>query len=379
MPAEKRIVMVGSIPPPYHGSNTYFLSLLNSELRKKYLIHHVDISDHRGLENMSRLDITNIRLALKGVFDLFGAVKKFRPDIVYIPVASGFLPFLRDGLFMITASAFSKAGIVIHLHEGSYFRDVFYERSSLPVKQFIRYALSRVDTAIVYSGSLKRIFEGLVRNTVAFPNGIDSDTPAVPKKFSGNPKISYVANLFESKGIITFLKASAIISGKFPGAEFIVAGGWGSDKNTVDAKIRNVLSESGISERVKFLGSLPVDKLQSVFQESTMLIFPTKYEVEGCPLVVIEAMMRGVPVISSRGVGAIPDMIDDGKDGFLADPDSPEEIADKACKLLNTPGLYSEISNNAIDRFEREFTMKRNIENVTATFESVMSKKNVNE
>ncbi len=177
MPAKKKTLLIGSLPPPYHGSNVYFEGLLDSKLTDIFEIFHVDISDHRGLENLTRLDTTNVKLALKGILGLWNSLRQFKPDLVYIPAASNFLPFLRDGLFILTTSYFSNAKIVIHLHEGSYFREHFYGKSNFLVKKFVEHSLSKVDTAIVYTRKLEATFNGLVKRVVSFLNGKDVDVP----------------------------------------------------------------------------------------------------------------------------------------------------------------------------------------------------------
>lgn len=374
MPAKKRILMIGSLPPPYHGSNVYFEGLLDSKLKDKYEIFHVDISDHRGLENLTRLDTTNVKLALKGILRLRNALRQFRPDLVYIPVASNFLPFLRDGLFILTASYFSNARIVIHLHEGSYFREHFYGKSNFLVKKFIEHSLSKVDTAIVYTRKLEATFQGLVKKVVSFLNGKDVDVPEEYVRLNHDvTTIGFIGNLFESKGILNFLKSAVIISSACPEARFAVAGTWGADKEKVNREAERIIAEGGIKEKVKFQGSVTGERLNDFYMATDVLIFPSMYPYEGCPLILIDALGFGIPVISSKEIGAIPEMISDGIDGFLVDPANPQEIADKAVMLINDPRLRTEIGKAGRKKYEEEFTKDKNISNIIRTFEDVLS------
>ena len=73
---KNKIVLIGSIPPPFHGSSIYFNNLLNSKIRDEFEISHLDISDHRDLDNLSKLDLTNVRLALKNILSLYKIVKE---------------------------------------------------------------------------------------------------------------------------------------------------------------------------------------------------------------------------------------------------------------------------------------------------------------
>ena len=373
MQAKKKIAMVGSIPPPYHGSNTYFLGLLKSEIAHRYDVIHVDISDHRGLENLSRLDFTNVKIALGGLTKLRSVCKTFSPDIVYIPVASNFLPFLRDGLLIKTASRYSDAKIVIHLHEGSYFRDTFYNNASLPLRKFIESALNDVAAAVVYSKSLERVFEGLVENTVSFFNGVDD---IICKTDQSGRKdyltVSYIGNLYRSKGVLNFLKAASLIHREMPDVRFTVCGAWASDRAEVENEIRQITANGNLKDRLVLTGTVPAEELGRIYAGSDLIIFPTTYPYEGCPLVIIEAMKHGKPVISSRSAGAIPEMIDDGIDGFLIDPENHREIAESAIRLLKDRSLLNAMGASARKKFENEFTKQKNIGNLIRVFESVL-------
>lgn len=371
----KKIIMVGSLPPPYHGSSVYFQGLLNSELKERYELHHVDISDHRGLENLSRLDITNVVRALRGIADLRKTAIGISPDIVYIPVASNILPFLRDGLLMITAARYSDAKIVIHLHEGSYFRDEFYAKSGKAVRKFIEKALSHVDTAIVYSPNLRRVFEGLVGNVVSFFNGAEP-CEAPPETYGRQgANVLFASNLFESKGILAFLKSAVLIAREHPEAVFKVAGAWGADKEFVRSESEKIMKEGGITGKVKFLGTLGSEDLGKEFDDSDVFIFPTKYPYEGCPMILIEAMNHAVPSVTSLGIGAIPEMITHGKEGYLADPDDHAAIAEYALKLLKSKELRRNMGAEARARFESAFTRDINIKNIAKVFDDALAEK----
>jgi len=373
----KKVIITGSVPPPVHGSSIYLSNLLNSKVKDEFEVFHHDISDHRDIKNLSKLDITNIKLALKSISGMRKFVKEKKPDIVYIPVASNFLPYLRDGLMILTASAFSNAKIVIHLHEGSFFNEVFYKNSIPPVKWFIRHSLSKVNTAIVFSEKLKENFEGKVKNITAFMNGMDL-IPADPlKKIHKESEdkfiISFCSNHYESKGIIDILKSAPAILKEFPKTEFHFAGDWPDDERSTKLKADNILSESGIQNNVKFHGVISGKAKEIFFDNTDILLLPTYYPHEGCPLVIIEAFAKGIPVISSNETGAIPEMIEDGVTGMLIDNKNPEQIADAVIKLIKDKDLRQKISIACTDSFQKRFTAEININNIITTFNKALN------
>ena len=101
-PSKYKIIIIGSTPPPHHGSNIYSQNLLNSKIKEEFEVFHLDTSDHRNLDNLSKLDFINVYLAVKNIAELVWILIKIRPELVYIPPAASFLPYFRDGLFILS-------------------------------------------------------------------------------------------------------------------------------------------------------------------------------------------------------------------------------------------------------------------------------------
>ncbi|HMS64856.1 MAG TPA: glycosyltransferase family 4 protein [Ignavibacteria bacterium] len=373
---KKRIIMIGSLPPPYHGSNVYFHNLLNSELKDNFDISHLDISDHRNLDNLSKLDLTNVYLALKNLIMLFVLIKKIKPELIYIPIASNFLPYLRDGLFILLSSYFSKAGIVIHLHEGNFFRKVFYYESGYFNKKFIEYSLSKVNTAIVYTEALKSNFEGFVKNIVAFPNGLKTETITdrniIKQRSSENIQINFMGNFFESKGVLEIIKAAAIVTEKRKDVTFNLAGTWLKNEEKTRLKAEDLIKENQLGSVVKFRGILTGKEKNKFMEETDIFLFPTWYPYEGCPMVILDVMSFGKPVISTKDTGAIPEMVIDGETGILTEPKNVEQIAKAILKLIDNIELMIQMGKTGRERFEKLFTMEINTENIINTFKKVI-------
>ena len=87
---------------------------------------------------------------------------------------------------------------------------------------------------------------------------------------------------------------------------------------------------------------------------ATVTILPSRSD--NCPLVIIESLAVGTPVIGSR-VGGIPEVVRDGIDGFLVPPDDPQALAAKLDLVLANAGLREKLRANAragfLSRFEQ--------------------------
>ena len=95
-----------------------------------------------------------------------------------------------------------------------------------------------------------------------------------------------------------------------------------------------------------------------------ILVFPTKHE--SFPLIILEAMQFGIPVIATKE-GAISEIVTDGETGILIDKDTPSQIAEKLQLLKNNPELCIKMGNKARLKYEQKYTIghfERNLENV---------------
>lgn len=374
MNPKKKAVMVGNLPPPFHGSSIYFMNLLNSRIRESFDVFHLDTSDHRSLENLSKLDYTNVLIALKSILKLRKLLKSENPDIVYIPVASNFLPYLRDGLFIITASAYSKAKIIIHLHEGNYFRNDFYEKSNFILKKFIDLSLRKVRTAIVLSSSFRSTFEGLVANIEVCPNGIKDEFKNPEQKISieevDKIVVSYLGNLLESKGVLDLLNAAVLVLKKITDIEFRFAGAW--KENETKSEAERIVSENRISDRVKFCGVLSGADKTKFLEETDIFVFPTRYRHEGFPLAILEAMSAAIPVISTRNTGAIKEIVIDGETGILIREKNIPEIAGAILKLASDKELRQSMAGKARKKFLENYLFDKNINRIIEIFNDAL-------
>ena len=105
-----RLLVVGPTPPPVHGVTVYVRMLLEaSAVRERWDVVHLDTSDRRSLENLGRIDVTNVFLALRHVAGLAWCTRRERVRAVWIPVSSNTPAYLRDALFILAARSGGSA------------------------------------------------------------------------------------------------------------------------------------------------------------------------------------------------------------------------------------------------------------------------------
>lgn len=129
---------------------------------------------------------------------------------------------------------------------------------------------------------------------------------------------------------------------KSSNVHYLIAG-IGADKE----KLAQQAESYGCSERVHFLGYR--NDIVSLLKCSNMFLFPSFRE--GLSVVLMEAMAAGVPVVASRIRGNV-DLIEDGYNGFLCDPEDAEDFANKIQQILDDPALAERFCNNSLEKIK---------------------------
>lgn len=119
------------------------------------------------------------------------------------------------------------------------------------------------------------------------------------------------------------------------------------------------------------LGGVPYEKMPALYQNADILLFPTVRE--GFGLAAAEAMACGLPVVASD-CSALPELIDEGRGGFLCPVGDVDAFAEKINLLAGNPRLRHEMGEYNRDKVERMFTLKRMTAQYQALFEEVLSK-----
>lgn len=125
---------------------------------------------------------------------------------------------------------------------------------------------------------------------------------------------------------------------------------------------------TGGGKYVEFLGKKYGEEKWQEYSNSDIFVFPTFYENECFPLVVLEAMQQAVPVISTEE-GGIPDIIENGETGLIVKSKSSEDLAKAISLLLDNPDFLVKFGKSGYEMFKSKFThiqFERNIINCLA-------------
>lgn len=174
----------------------------------------------------------------------------------------------------------------------------------------------------------------------------------------GNQKILFVGIDWFRKGGPELLEAFRYVLHRFPNAHLTIAG----------ADVQVDLPNCTV------LGHVNAEQLARHYAESSIFCLPTRQEPFG--IAFVEAMMHRLPVVATR-VGAIPDMVEDGVNGYLVSPGDPHALAQSLCRLLSDPAHCEELGRRSYERACDRYTWPRTGERIRARILKILAEQGV--
>ena len=206
------------------------------------------------------------------------------------------------------------------------------------------------------------------------PNGIDVDRFAKAQASArlreqlgladGWPVVGIVAMLRPEKAHDVFLQAAARVLTQVPTARFLIVGD-GPERPRLEALAKAL----GIADHVNFLGARgDVPDCLSLFDVAVLSSRPV---VETLSVSVLEYMAAGKPVVATR-VGSLPDLVEEGRSGFLVEPGDATAIAERILQLLRDPALAERMGKAGQERVRRHYTVEQMVQQYEALFERLL-------
>lgn len=216
---------------------------------------------------------------------------------------------------------------------------------------------------VVFDGIDRRVYHGHNEQLRAAPEHRGTRTIAGITIPPDVRVVTYCARGFESmRGFDIFMRTAKIICDRMPNVIFLIAGtdriAYGGDENYTGGKTFKqwVLDKDNYDlERIKFLGRIDPLELAKMLASGDLHIYLTVPFVLSWSMV--DAMSAGAVVLGSR-TAPVEEMIEDGRNGLLADFFSPEDFADKAIKVLDNPGDFRPLGRAAERLIEEKYSLE---------------------
>jgi glycosyltransferase involved in cell wall biosynthesis len=206
-------------------------------------------------------------------------------------------------------------------------------------------------------------------------NGVSDEAPLAKSRISKNPTddrpiLGCVGRLCERKGQKDLMKAFRKILDNHPSATLWLIGNDQQKQGEYESELRCLAESLGITGRMVFWGHQ--DGVKKLMDQMDILVLPS-YD-EGFPLVLLEAMSIGLPVIAS-GVAGIPEMIVDGETGILIPPGNIGAIGDGIERLMSSPLLRKSLGEKGQKRALKEFSKEKMLRQVRELYAAIIDEK----
>ena len=343
----KRIVYFIQLPPPVHGVSTMNHQIYNSEFINRYLEKRlIRIRFSNQISELRRFQLKKLWIFITTWFRLLFTLISFRPQTVYfslMPVGKG---FTRDIFYAFLMKVFVH-DVVFHLHN----RGISKHSRKTFMHLIYRKVFSNSIIIHVSEGLLKsEIIPLNVKNSsLHFINNTVDPIRDTHKTISSQDlNILFFSNLLPEKGLMNLLLAFVALQPEFPNIRLHVCGASFDSKE--DLKIKSFIDQHDLGHKVCMAGPCYGERKYTIFSESDIFVFPSYFEEECMPLVILEAMSAQLPIVATR-IGAIPEMISDGTDGFLVSPRDQDQLQERIETLILNPGLREKMGHEAYKKF----------------------------
>ena len=288
------------------------------------------------------------------LIEIIKLIKKINPDIIHLNSS-------KISILGSLAGIFSKAKIIYTAHGW-----VFNEPLSFPKKTFYKYAekfTSIFNDKIIcvsdfdHQTALKNKISPS-KKLITVHNGIEpieflSRQEAREKLNLDNDEfiIGSIGNLYKTKGFTYLVEAIKKLTDSGINAKAIIIGE-GPERHNLE----KIITELNLEKKVILAGRIhQAAKLLSAFD-----IYVCSSIKEGLSYTVIETMLNGLPIIATK-VGGNPELIEEGKTGFLIKPQDSQVLANKINQVITAPNLQQDISTASRIKAQEEFNLAKMI------------------
>lgn len=324
-----RVVVIAQVPPPVHGSTAMASRLLEAltSLSREYVL--VDKRFSARVEDVGRFSLRKVLAAPNLWWRLLSELRR-RPSAVVLFVTDRPGSFLVDLVSTALVGAY-RVPLIHQVHSHGF--------SSLAGRNRAWYAavawvLGRATIVTCASEGLANDLRPFVaEDRLAFIPNTVGDPVVIERNYEPPFEVLFLANLYPSKRPHLVIDVLEGLSARGIRARATIAGA------PSDAVYQRQLSEkidsSPLRESISIIGPVDEESRLRLLSAAHVLLLPTEQDAQ--PLVILEALSTGLPVVSTA-VGGIPDLLRDGAVGRAVDPDDISAMVGATYEVLTNPG-----------------------------------------
>lgn len=262
-------------------------------------------------------------------------IMKVRPDIIHVQGIGKYysFPILKECSNPVILTVHG----IIH-QESKSWRGLLGKYRGYVGRHLEKNMLNRAKYLIAVSPYVKRTIAPMTAGDISvIYNSLDEIFFSINKNEVPN-RILFVGGIEERKGLHILIDAIAAIKQTIPAIKLHIVGG--IRKASYYNDLLNQIVNLGLQDSIVFKNHLSNSELMQEYSEAALFVLPSKEESLG--VVLLEAMATGTPIVASN-IGGIPDIIEDGQNGYLVNYGDSQAMASSIIKLLSDDKLRGEM------------------------------------
>jgi glycosyltransferase involved in cell wall biosynthesis len=310
----------------------------------------------------------------QSIFQLVRLMKRDRPHILHTHTAKAG----AVGRIAALLAGDARPPIIVHTFHGHVLRGYFDPVRAYGFRLLERWLATRTTRLIAVSPQVR---DDLVELGVAPAEkfavirlGIElderiataPDARAETRRQLGVPAdafvVGWIGRMTGVKNTDDVLTALRLLHDRGVDAYLCMVGD-GPDRDRIEHRAH----ELGVVKRCLFLGYQ--EQVARFYAAFDGMILPSVNE--GTPVSAIESLAAGRPVVATR-VGGVPDVVDDGEDGFLVDPGSTAQLADRLEQLARDPALRARMGEHGAGRMGARYAVARLVDDMDALYRQLL-------
>ena len=241
------------------------------------------------------------------------------------------------------------------------------------MRKIKRFTLRHADVVCVNSSVTKAACVSLYqRDYTLIPMGIDVERFAeavastkLKKQYNlGDFTILCVGRLSEEKGIIYLLQALKTLQASGKAFKALIVG-----SGPLETDLRRYITDNELTKSVIMTGWVDNSELPAYYKTADIMVGPSLHEAQG--LVFLEALAAGLPVITTTA-GGTKDFVKNSRNGFLVEPQSPDQIVDKLTTVYNDRSLLQQLAAAAPGSVREKYSWKAVTTRYTHIFKELL-------
>jgi glycosyltransferase involved in cell wall biosynthesis len=280
------------------------------------------------------------------LFQVIRLIRQYRIDVINVHFPE------ECFLYFALYSRIFGTGLISSIHGAEVFRGGSLS-SKIPgaLKLILRWSNLIIAPSKRCRDDFVTLFPNFIAKTIFIHNGVDlsrfQNTSREKPESYCLPYVLTVSACKKQKALDVLIHAFKPVHDAFPLLDLVVVG-----DGPLRGELEDLAAALGLTERVKFLGYKTPAEVIRLLSNCEIFVLPSRFETFG--IAILEAMACGRPVIGTTA-GGIPEIIENGENGILVEPDNPPVLAEAILSVLRDLKLQRTISKNGRAAVEQRF------------------------